>query len=137
MAFTKQVARHDKITIDGTDYSNAFRTFGVTNDDSVVDVAGFSVTGSDETLSGTRAQGFTGEMFSTAETLPAMWTIYQGRSSVLVKWQPDGLVDSSRETWNGYCQLRTFSPSDTRGDAATVTLTFTASTSDGVYLTGT
>lgn len=137
MTFTKQVARHDKITIDGTDYSNAFRSFNLSNEDSTIDVSGFSVTGTDETLSGTRAQSFTGDMFYTAETGPAMWTLYQARTIFAVSWQPDGLVDSSRETYTGNCQIRTFPPADTRGDVAVMTITFTAADQAGVHMSGT
>lgn len=137
MAFTKQVARHDSITIDSTDYSNAFRSFGPTSEDSTVDVSGFSVSGADETLAGARSASFTGEMYITEETDAAMWTIHVTRDIVPVTWQPDGLVDNTRPVWNGNCQLRTFPITDTRGDAATMTLTFTVADDLGIYMSGT
>lgn len=137
MAFTKQVARHDSVKIDNTDYSNAFRSFGLSSEDSTVDVSGFSVTGTDETLAGTRAQSFTGEMYFTSETSAAMWEIYEARDIVMVEWQPDGLVDATREVYQGNCQIRTFPPTDTRGDAAVMTLTFVAADENGIYMTGT
>lgn len=137
MAFTKQVARHDHITIDGTDYSNAFRSFGPSSEDSEVDVSGFSESGADETLAGARTASFTGEMYVTTETDAAMWTIHESRAVVPVTWQPNGLVDNTRPTWNGNCQLRTFPITDTRGDASTMSLTFTVADNLGIYMTGT
>jgi hypothetical protein len=67
MAYTKKIARHDKITIDGTDVSNSFKTMGRPSVDATEDVSGFSTTGNDETLPGSRAQSFTGEAFYTEE----------------------------------------------------------------------
>ncbi len=49
VSFTKKVAKHDRIEIDGTDYSNAFRQFGFSSEHSAEDVSGFSVSGNDET----------------------------------------------------------------------------------------
>lgn len=137
MAFTKQVARHDKIEIDGTDYSNAFRSFGPSSEDSEVDVSGFSVSGADETLAGARTASFSGDMYVTQETDAAMWAIHQSRDIVPVTWQPDGLVDNTRPVWHGNCQLRTFPVTDTRGDAAVMSLTFTVADDAGIYMTGT
>jgi hypothetical protein len=132
VTYTKKIALHDRITVDGVDVSNAFHSFGFTSEDATVDVSGFSVSGADETLSGSRAQGFTGDVYVTKEIEALLWPIHLNRTSVGVSWQPDGLIDATRTTYHGLCQLRTFSPADTRGDAATFTATFTISDANGI-----
>ena len=67
MAYTKMIARHDKITFDGTDVSNSFREFGFSSEHSTEDVTGFSATGTVETVPGVTTQTFTGEAFYTEE----------------------------------------------------------------------
>lgn len=132
MTFTKQTALHDRIQIDGEDCSNAFRSFSTDNTDSDVDVSGFSVSGNDESLSGTRAQSFSGEAFYTPELHDILWHLYQDRAVFAVEWQPDGLVDSAREVWSGNVQLRSYPPGATRGDVRIVALTFKAADDTGI-----
>lgn len=132
MAYTKQIALHDRITIDGTDTSNAFRSMAVDNTDNDVDVSGFSVSGNDESLSGTRAQSFSGEAFYTPELHDLLWHLYVNRTVFPMEWQPDGLVDSAREVWSGNVQLRSYPPGATRGDVRVVTLTFRAADDTGI-----
>lgn len=132
MTYTKRVALHDKIEIDGTDVSNAFSQFGLTSDDASVDVSGFSVSGSDETLSGTRAEGFSGQAFFTPELANLLWPIHYNRSVVEVKWQPNGLLDATEDVYYAMCQLRTFDPNNTRGSASTTPITLTVADSNGV-----
>jgi hypothetical protein len=128
MAYTKKIARHDKITIDGVDVSNSFREFGLTSEDSTEDVSGFSVTGVDETLPGTRAQGFNGEAFYTEELATLVWPIHDDREIVPITWQPDGLVDATREIYSGNCTINTFGPTNTRGSVSV--MPFAAQTAD-------
>lgn len=135
MTYTKQIALHDRISVDGVDVSNAFHSFGFTSEDATVDVSGFSVSGADETLSGSRAQGFTGDVYVTKEIEALFWPIHLNRTSVGVSWQPDGLIDNTRKSYHGLCQLRSFSPADTRGDASTFTATFTISDANGITTT--
>ena len=123
MAYTKQIARHDKITIDGTDVSNSFRVFGRPSEDDQVDVSGFSTTGVDEFLPGPRNQRFEGEAFYTEELATIVEPLYKNRTSCVITWQPDGLVDATREIYSGTCTITTFSPTDTRGDVATFPFT--------------
>ena len=115
--FTKQVALHDKIEIDGEDMSNAFSVFGLTSDATSVDVSGFSISGTDETLSGPKAQGFSGTAFQTKENEQFLWNLHLSDEIFAVRWQPDGLIDNTRPIWTGNCQLRQFDPSTTRGNA--------------------
>jgi len=133
MAFTKKIALHDEIKIDGTDFSNDFRTFGLSSEDSDVDVSGFSATGNDESLSGTRAQGFEGEAFYTEEAAAILWALHNNRTIFQVQWTPGGLlVTSGNKTYYGMCQLRSFNPNDTRGDVQVMTCTFKTANAAGI-----
>lgn len=132
MSYTKKVALHDRITVDGVDMSNAFRSFGSTSEDQDVDVSGFSASGVDETLSGTRAQGFTGEMFITSENDAFMRDLHTNRTIFEVAWQKDGLVGSDFATEHALCQLRNYDPSSSRGQPYTTTVTFKVVDSDGI-----
>ena len=132
MTYTKKTALHDRISIDGVDMSNAFDTFGFTSDDQDVDVSGFSVSGSDETLSGTRAEGFSGDVFITSESEALLWPLHYNRTIFNVTWQPDGLIDNTRRSYHALCQLRTFDPSATRGQPYKTTATFRVADSNGI-----
>lgn len=124
MSFTKRIALHDRITIDGTDYSNAFRTFNMTSDGAEVDVGGFSVSGVRETLTGAKTQGFAGDAYMTKETIPFLWSLHSTGAQFEVAWQPDGLVDNTGLTFHATCELRTFDPSNTFGDVSVSPLNF-------------
>ena len=132
MSYDKRVALHDRIEIDGTDVSNCFSSFGLTSDDSDVDVSGFSVSGTDETLSGTRAEGFAGQAFYSEDLADILWPIHYNRSVVEVLWQPNGLIDSSAAVYYANCQLRTFDPTNQRGSASTTPVSFKVADSAGV-----
>jgi hypothetical protein len=125
VTFTKQVAKSDKITIDGTDVSNAFSVFGRPSADSLVDVSGFSVTGVDENLPGPRAQTFTGTAFYTEEFASVVEPLYKNRTPCVITWQPNGLVDATREIYSGTCTITEFSPENTRGSVSSVPFTAT------------
>lgn len=118
MAFTKKVAKSDRIEIDGTDYSNAFRQFGFSSEHSEEDVSGFSASGVDETLPGATAQGFTGEMFYTEESAPAIWALHIAKDIVEVLYQPNGLVDSTATVYYANCTINQFGPANTRGQVS-------------------
>jgi hypothetical protein len=132
MAYTKDIALSDKITIDGTDASNAFRTFGLDSTDDQVDASGFSETGNDELLQGKRAQSFSGECFYTPESYALLYPLYRDRTTFELEWQPDGLADDTREVWYGNVKLLSFNPTATRGDVRVMTCTFTAADADGI-----
>lgn len=134
MAYTKIVAKHDRVTIDGTDYSNAFRTFGLESTDATVDVSGFSVTGVDETVPGARAQSFRGEMFITEETMNGVWPLHYNRTIVSIEWQPNGLVDANAPVFYGECTVNEFSPEDQRGSASTTPFRATTTDENGIQM---
>lgn len=132
MAYTKQVARHDKIVIGTTDVSNAFRQFGFSSEHSEEDVSGFSVSGNDEFLPGRTNQGFTGEAFYTEEFAALVQPLHANRTEVLVSWQPDGLLDATREIYSGICTINQFGPANTRGTVSTMPFAAKPATEDGI-----
>jgi hypothetical protein len=121
--YTKKIGRHDKITIDDVDVSNAFRSFGRPSEDALVPVTGFSTTGVVENLPGDRDQRFEGEAFYTEELGALVEPLYKNRTAIEITWQPDGLVDATREVYVGTCTITTWSPSNTVGDANTMSFT--------------
>jgi hypothetical protein len=120
VTYTKKIARHDKITIDGTDVSNSFSAFGRPSTDALEDVSGFSVTGVDESLPGSRTQQFTGAAWYTEELGAIVEPLYKNRTPVVITWQPDGLVDATREVYVGTCIITEFSPENTRGSGSSM-----------------
>jgi len=132
MAFTKKVAKHDRIEIDGVDYSNAFRVFGFSSEHSTEDVSGFSVSGVDETLPGSTAQGFTGEMFYTEESAPAIWDLHRNKTICEILFQPDGLVNPAATTYYANCTINQFGPADTRGSVSVMPFTATTADENGI-----
>ena len=132
MAFTKNIALHHKIEADGDDVSNAFRTFGQPSTKAVVDASGFSVTGADEQLVGAKTQTFEGEMFNTPESFSLFKPLFDSGDIFLMTWQPEGLVDSSREVYYGYVQMTQFGASISRGSVEVFPTTFIAADEDGI-----
>jgi hypothetical protein len=132
MAYTKLISRHDKITIDGTDVSNSFNAMGRPSVHSDEDVSGFSVTGIDETLPGSTAQSFEGTAFYTEELAAIVGPLHAARTTCAITWQPDGLVDATREIYSGNCKIMEFSPSNTRGSVSTMTFRATPADSAGI-----
>lgn len=132
MAFTKDIARHDFIQIDGTDCSNSFRSFGFASEHSDEDVSGFSATGNDETLPGSTAQAFEGEAYYTPELYAVLYSLHAGRETFEVVWQPDGLSNASREVYHGNVTLNSFNPTAQRGSVRVMTCRFPAADADGI-----
>ena len=132
MAYTKRVSKHDRISIDGVDVSNAFNEFGLTSSHSEEDASGFSVTGVDETLPGATAQGFNGTFFVTEEITDLLWPIHSDKEVVEIQWQPHGLVDTTAGVFYGNCTINEFSPTDTRGSVSTSPFSATTADEDGI-----
>jgi hypothetical protein len=134
MAYTKLIARHDKILIDGVDVSNSFRQFGYSSEHSEEDVSGFSVSGNDEVLPGRTAQGFSGEAFYTEELGAIVEPLHRNRTVCTISWQPNGLIDASRETYSGECTINTFGPANTRGSVSTMPFAARAADEIGIVV---
>jgi hypothetical protein len=132
MAYTKRVSKHDRISIDGVDVSNAFREFGLSSAKSTEDASGFSVSGIDETLPGATTQTFNGEFFITEEITDLLWPLHVNDTVVEIQWQPNGLVDSTATVFYGNCTINEFSPTDTRGSVSTSPFTATTADEDGI-----
>jgi hypothetical protein len=132
MAYTKMIARHDKITIDGTDVSNSFRQFGLSSEHTEEDVSGFSASGADETLPGRTSQSFTGEAFYTEELAAIIQPLHANRTVCVISWQPDGLNDPTREIYTGNCIIYQFGPANTRGSVSTMPFTARAADEAGI-----
>ncbi len=132
MAYTKKIAKYDKILIDGTDVSNSFRNFGYSSEHSEVDASGFSATGTDEILPGTTAQTFSGEAFYTEELALIVEPLHRNRTACTISWQPDGLIDATREIYSGSCYINQFGPGNTRGDVMVMPFNAKPATSAGI-----
>ena len=134
MAYTKLIARHDRIRIDDVDVSNSFREFGFTGEHTEEDVSGFSVSGQDETLAGRTATGFQGEAFYTEELVAILGPLFFNRTVCTISWQPNGLVDGTREIYSGECQIMQFGPTNTRGSVSTMPFTARAADENGITI---
>jgi hypothetical protein len=133
MSYTKLVARHDKITIDGTDVSNSFRTFGYTSTHTKEVVTGFSSTGNEESLPGATEAQFTGEAYYTEELGAIVQPLHANRTTCAITWQPDGLTDPTREIYSGNCVINTFGPTNTVGSVSV--MPFVADPADATGIT--
>lgn len=132
MTYTKDIARHDEVKIDGTDVSNAFRSFGFSSEHTKEVVTGFSVSGNEESLPGATTQSFTGEAFYTPELYTLLYTLHANRTVVEVSWRPDGLVDNARETYYGNCTLNTWNPTAEVGGVRVMQVTFDPADATGI-----
>lgn len=132
MAFTKNIELHDKIMADGEDVSNAFRSFGQPSTKAVQDASGFSASGADEQLVGAKTQTFEGEMFMTPETYALFKPLFDNGTIFEMTWQPEGLVDPTREVYYGNVQMTAWGATVTRGDVAAFPVTFVAADANGI-----
>ena len=132
MAYTKKISKHDKIMIDGVDVSNSFREFGFSSTKTTEDVSGFSASGNNETLPGATDQSFTGEAFYTEELAALVYPIHAADEIVPISWQPDGLVDATREIYSGNCTINEFGPANTRGSVSVMPFSATAADATGI-----
>ena len=135
MAYTKLISRHDKITIDDVDVSNSFSEFGYSSEHSEEDVSGFSVSGLDETLPGATSQEFTGTAFYTEELAAIVEPLHRARTVCSISWQPNGLVDSTREIYYGECTINQFGPANTRGSVSTMPFSARPADENGIRVT--
>jgi hypothetical protein len=133
MAYTKKVAKRDKITIDGTDVSSSFRTFGYNSTKATVPAGGFNADGTTETLPGDATQVFTGEAYYTEELAAIVEPLHRADTVCTITWQPEGLVDATREIYTGEMTINEFGPANTFGEV--MTMPFNAITADPTGIT--
>lgn len=129
----KEIALHDKITIDGTDFSNLVRSVETESEHEQVDASGFSVSGQDEFLAGSQTKSITFEVFGGDESAPILIPIHEDRETVYVTWQPDGLLDSSRETLVGNCLLVSYPVGSSRKEVRATPARFVPADEDGLH----
>lgn len=128
----KQSALRDKVKIDGTTFSAGEVSSADPEDaKSEQDASGFSVSGKDETIGGNRTQSITFEIFHTEATFALLYPIYSDGDVVAIEWQPDGLVDTGRETLYGNAELVSFKVGAARGDIRKMTCRFVPGDDDG------
>ena len=118
-----------------SDVSNSFSVFSYTSAHSEEDASGFSVSGLDETLPGSTAQGFTGTAFYTEELAAIVEPLHRARTVCSIAWQPDGLVDATREIYYGECTINEFGPENTRGSVSTMPFTAKPADANGIRVT--
>src|SRR5689334_17820517 len=113
--------------------SNAFRGVTLELTDAEQDASGFSVSGADETLQGNRASALTGDIFYTPESHAILYPLYRDRTTFEIEWQPDGLIDPTREVWHGNVKMFGYPPGAARGDVRVMSgVTFRAADSAGI-----
>lgn len=132
MTFTKDIALHHRIEADGEDVSNAFRSFGQPSTKAVQDASGFSQSGADEQLTGAKTQTFEGEMFNTPESFAIFKPLFDNGTVFEMVWQPEGLVDPTREVYYGNVQMTAWGASVTRGDVEAFPVSFVAADENGI-----
>jgi hypothetical protein len=133
----KRIAFKDKITVDATDLSNFARSVELSSEHERVDVSGFNPTGSNEYLAGTTEQSVTVEFYGSygaGEVHSVLYPLHKNRTTCAFKWLPDGTaaISATNPELRGNCQVLTYSPGSTRGEADTYEVEFTASDPAGL-----
>jgi hypothetical protein len=135
VAYSKKVDSHARVTIDGTDVSNSFSQIQRDSVNALVPAGGFSVSGVAEQLLGERTQGFSGTAFHTEELSAICEPIHRNRTIVEMTYQPNGLVDATREIYVGNVYISEWSPQSSFGDVATMNFQATAADETGINAT--
>jgi hypothetical protein len=132
MTYTRKVGSHARVTIDGVDVSNSFRTITPVSEDADLPAGGFNVSGVAETLPGERTQRFEGEAWYTEELGAILQPLYAARTAFVMTVQPDGLIDATREIYSGSVRATQWSPPQEFGAVSTVPFTAIAADSTGI-----
>jgi len=132
VAYTRKFGSSAKVTMDGTDVSNAFSRLQRTSTDAVVPAGGFNTTGVAEQLQGERTQGFEGTAWYTEEIGAIVEPAYANRTPVAMTFQPDGLLDATREIYSGNVLITEFSPESAFGDVMSFAFNAVAADSAGI-----
>ena len=130
--YTRRMASHCKVTIDGTDVSNSFRRFKRISENALEPAGGFNTTGVAETLPGERTQGFEGDAWYTEELALIVGPIHDNRSTCVITMQPYGLIDATREIFTATCYITTFEPEEEFGSVSTFPFQATVATAAGI-----
>ena len=128
----KATDKKDRISVDGTDYSNAFQAFGVSSTKSTEDAGAFNTTGVTETVPGATTQTFTGTMYNIEDVRSTFWDLHSDDTVVEVQWQPNGLEDTGADVFYGMMTLQEFSPQSRFGQVTSFQVTFITADSNGI-----
>ena len=71
-------------------------------------------------------------MFNTPESFAIFKPLFDSGDIFLMTWQPEGLVDTSREVYYGYVQMTQFGAAVTRGDVEVFPVSFVAADENGI-----
>ena len=130
----KRTDKKDRVSIDATDYSNAFRQFGVSSTKSTEDAGAFNPTGVVETVPGPQTQTFTGELYNIPAVVSVLWAYHLADTVIEVQWQENGLEDATADVFYGNMTIQEFSPQSTFGSVTSFTVTFITADSAGIQL---
>lgn len=132
----KGLALKDYVEVDGHDLSNFFSQVNPNFTDAEVDISGFSETGNDETLSGSRTMSIACTVFDAygdGETWDVLWKLYKNRSTFVFRTRPDMTlpVGANNPSLEGNAQIRGWAPNRQRGQVGSFPVTFSAVDADG------
>ena len=130
----KRTDKKDRVSVDGTDYSNAFQSFQETSAKSTEDAGAFNETGVTETVPGATTQTFTGTMYNIPDVVSTFWAWHLADTVVEVQHQRNGLEDNTEDVFYGMMTLQEFSPQSTFGQVTSFAVTFITADSDGIRL---
>lgn len=105
MAVTKTLGSATQVLIDGVDASDKFDQVSLEFNDEELPVPSFNSGGYVEVLPGQRARAIVLSAYYTEELYALLWPLHNSRTIFEVAVQPDGLVDSGRETYFGNVRL--------------------------------
>lgn len=132
--YPKRATKKDRISADGTDYSNAFREFGINSSKSTEDAGGFNPTGVTETVPGATTQSFVGQLYNIPEIISVFYDWHINDTVVEFQWQIDGLVDATGDVFYGNVTIAEFSPVSTFGTVTSFAFSAITADADGIQL---
>lgn len=132
MAYTRKRGSHAKVTIEGTDVSNAFSSLTRNSVAAQLPAGGFNTTGVAETVPGDVTQGFQGRCWYTEEIGAIVEPAHANQTVVTMTFQPDGLLDSTREVYTGEVYITEFSPTSTFGEVSAFDFVAVAADAAGI-----
>ena len=130
----KRSTKRDRISADGTDYSNAFKEFGINSTKSTEDAGAFNPTGVTETVPGPVTQSFVGQLYNIPDVISTFFDWHLNDTVVEMQWQIDGLEDATGDVFYGKVTINEMSPISTFGTVTAFAFTAITADSDGIQL---
>lgn len=136
MAVTKKIGSMTEVRIDGVDASDKFDNVTLEFNDEEIPAPSFNSGGYVETLPGSRAQAVTASAYYTTELYTLLYDLWENRTIFEIGVQPNGLVDSARETYVGNVRLVNWPAAFQFGQAdKAASLRFVAADNAGILAT--